>query len=121
MSNLNKILGLTLLSFLSSTNVYAIELPTKTTPAMTKASRNQVNKTPPVSKNISMTKIDLNRASAKEISKFKGFGPKRSQAIIEYRNRHGAFKQFTDLSLLRGISKRFIEKNLDKLKETFLI
>lgn len=66
-------------------------------------------------------KINLNLASAQEISTFKGIGPKRSQAIVEFRTSHGVFKKLEDLSLVKGISKRFIEKNYAQLKNTFIL
>lgn len=74
------------------------------------------------SKPLSQLKINLNQANADEISKaFKGIGPKRSQAIVAYREAHGVFKTMKDLSLVKGISKRFIEKNNERLKNIFIL
>ncbi len=64
--------------------------------------------------------LNLNLATAKQISKsFKGFGPKRAQAIVAYRDQNGAFKKFEDLAKVRGISKNFVKKHLERLNATF--
>lgn len=66
--------------------------------------------------------LNLNLANANQISKaFKGIGPKRSKAIVAYRETHGVFKSFNDLSSVKGISKRFIEKNTERLKAVFIL
>lgn len=122
MSYLAKSLAFGLLSFAFTTPTFAADV--KRMKNSIKTSTTTVSKPIKVTSNtksVSMVKIDLNRASAKEIAKFKGFGPKRSQAIVDYRNIHGIFKKFDDLSLVKGISKRFVEKKLIKLKETFNI
>lgn len=68
------------------------------------------------------TKINLNQASAKVIAKsFKGIGKKRAQAIVEYRNNHGAFKDINELSRVMGISLNFVKKHNVRLKETFAL
>lgn len=68
------------------------------------------------------TKVNLNQASAKQIAKsFKGFGKVRSLAIVKYREEYGIFKNINDLSLVIGISKRFIQKNAERLKLTFTL
>lgn len=74
-----------------------------------------------VSKELStMTKLNLNEALAKDIlKKVKGIGPKRAEAIVEYRNQHGPFKDLHALSKVKGISKRFVRDNFDSLSSEF--
>ena len=77
---------------------------------------------PIASASILSKKININQANAKTIAAaFNGIGVKRSQAIVEYRKAHGVFNSLDELSLVKGISKRFIQKNSEKLKETFIL
>lgn len=123
MFNLIKLVLVCSISMFAFSPSFALDANTSSkTPIPSKAN---TNKSIPVLDKVSQqaltNKIDLNKATALEIAKFNGFGPKRSQAIIDYRNAHGVFKSFNDLSLVQGISKRFIEKNLEKLQQTFVI
>lgn len=77
-----------------------------------------------VAKNIQVAhdKIHLNSASVSELTNsFKGIGEKRAQNIVDYRNKQGKFKQISDLSKVKGIGQKFVEKNLRELADTFLI
>lgn len=57
-------------------------------------------------------KVDINRASASELSEgLKGIGAKKAQAIIEYRNEHGAFRSLRDLEQVKGIGPVLVKKN----------
>lgn len=64
---------------------------------------------------MSSTQIDtvnLNQAGAKEIAKvLTGIGPKKAQAIIDYRNTHGDFKAVEELASVKGIGVATIAKN----------
>ncbi len=67
---------------------------------------------------VSNKKVNLNKVNAKALSKaVKGIGPKRAEAIINYREQYGKFKSLEDLSLVKGISKRFIQKNWQYLNQ----
>jgi competence protein ComEA len=55
--------------------------------------------------------VDVNRASAEELRRLPGVGPKTAQAILEERAR-GAFKSVDDLRRVRGIGP----KTLDRLR-----
>ncbi|PJD90758.1 MAG: competence protein ComEA [Legionella sp.] len=67
------------------------------------------------------TKINLNHASAKELTHaIRGIGEKRAQAIVQYRQTHGQFKAITDLAAVHGIGQRFVQKNLLQLQEKFV-
>jgi competence protein ComEA len=56
--------------------------------------------------------VDINHADAATIAKeLKGIGPARAQAIVEYREKHGAFKSADDLTKIKGVGAKVIEKN----------
>jgi len=55
-------------------------------------------------------RINLNLASAEEIEKLPGIGPKTAQRIVSYRNANGYIKTLTELKKVDGISDKEIEK-----------
>ena len=121
MSNLSKTVFTSFCCFLALSNAYALSNENKNSSQKPVSSLHQTGvKAPAVTINVK-DKINLNQASAKKISKFKGLGPKRSQAIVDFRNANGVFTKLEDLSLVKEISKRFIEKNHNQLKETFIL
>lgn len=55
--------------------------------------------------------IDLNHADAKQLARhMKGVGPKRAQAIIDYRKLHGRFRQLAELTRVKGISQKVFKR-----------
>ena len=59
--------------------------------------------------------IDINTASVEQLTELTGIGEKKAQAIVAYRNEHGAFKQIDDLTHVKGIGSNLLEKNRDKV------
>ncbi len=57
--------------------------------------------------------VDLNKATQAELEALKGIGPVKAKAIIEYRNKNGAFKSADDLDKVKGVGKGIIEKIAD--------
>ena len=56
--------------------------------------------------------VDINRADAATISKeLNGIGPSKAKAIVEYREKNGGFKTADDLSKVKGIGAKMIERN----------
>jgi len=56
--------------------------------------------------------VNINTADAATIAQeLKGIGIKRAQAIVEYRSKHGPFKSADELSLIKGIGTKVIQKN----------
>jgi competence protein ComEA len=51
------------------------------------------------------TKIDLNKATVKELRKVKGLTAKERNAIVAYRNKHGSFKSVDELANVKGLKK----------------
>lgn len=65
--------------------------------------------------NLSAMPVNINQAEAQEISKLTGVGPAKANAIVEYRNTHGEFKNLQDLTKVRGIGQRTLEINADNI------
>jgi competence ComEA-like helix-hairpin-helix protein len=57
--------------------------------------------------------IDLNRASAEELSRVPGIGERLAAQIVELRQVNGKFESMTDLMTVRGIK----EKKMNNLKK----
>mgnify|MGYP001061749998 CR=1 FL=1 len=55
-------------------------------------------------------KIEINGASAKDLTSLPGIGPKTADAIVNYRMKYGRFKVIEDLLNVRGIGKSKFEK-----------
>ncbi len=54
--------------------------------------------------------VDLNNASQKELSSLDGIGKKRAAQIIAYRKEH-CFKSVDEITKIKGIGKKFLQKN----------
>jgi len=63
--------------------------------------------------------INLNTANREELSEIKGIGEKRASEIVRYRNRHGAFRDWNDLSSISSLPKNAIRniKRRAKIEE----
>ena len=60
--------------------------------------------------------IDVNTASAETLADaIHGVGLKRAQAIVQYREQHGAFASVDQLAQVRGVSANIVERNRDRL------
>lgn len=58
--------------------------------------------------------VNINTADAQAISKnIKGVGLKKAQAIIAYRDKNGPFLKVDDLTKVKGIGNKLLEKNND--------
>jgi len=56
--------------------------------------------------------VDINRADAPTIAKeLTGIGDARAKAIVAYREKNGSFKTADELSKVKGIGAKVIEKN----------
>ena len=56
-------------------------------------------------------KININTATAEELMRLNGVGPKYAAKIIEYREKYGPFKKPEDIMQVSGIGQRAFEKN----------
>lgn len=56
--------------------------------------------------------VNINTANAETLAaELNGVGLVKAQAIVEYRTKHGPFKSADDLSLVKGIGERTVERN----------
>ncbi len=62
------------------------------------------------------TPIDVNQANARTLAKtMVGVGLRRAQAIVDYRAQNGPFKSLKELTRVRGIGRRTLERNHGRL------
>lgn len=61
-------------------------------------------------------KVNINQANAEELAqKLNGIGAQKAKAIVEYREKYGAFNSVENILEVQGIGPAFLEKNKDKL------
>lgn len=58
-------------------------------------------------------KVNLNTADATHLMTLDGIGPKKADAILQYREEHGSFQLIEDIKKVSGIG----EKTFERLKE----
>lgn len=54
--------------------------------------------------------VDINTASAAELTSLNGIGSVKAQAIVEYREKNGPFKTVEELKAVRGIGDKLLEQ-----------
>ena len=54
--------------------------------------------------------VDLNSATAADLQDVTGIGPKKAEAIVEYRKKNGQFKSVDDLDKVPGFGKSTVDK-----------
>ena len=61
--------------------------------------------------------VDINKADAKTIAKeLDGVGLARAQAIVDYREKNGAFKSIEELRKVKGIGAKTLEQNRSNIR-----
>jgi len=61
--------------------------------------------------------VNINTADAKTLAKeLDGIGPAKAQAIVEYRQKNGAFKSAEDLLKVEGIGAKVLDQNRDNIR-----
>ena len=58
--------------------------------------------------------VDINSASKEELMSLKGVGAKKAEAILKMR-KESCFKSIEELTKVKGIGKKFIEKHKAEL------
>ena len=58
-----------------------------------------------------VAKININTASAEELTQLKGIGPSHAAKIVEYREKNGPFKLPEDVMQVPGIGQKTFENN----------
>ncbi|KEF31902.1 DNA uptake protein [Marinobacter nitratireducens] len=59
--------------------------------------------------------ININTADVATLASLNGIGDSKAQAIIDYREANGPFASTADLTNVKGIGARTVEKNADRL------
>lgn len=59
------------------------------------------------------TKINVNKAAAKDLETGLAISSKEAEAIVKYRDEHGAFKDWHDLTKIEGVDAKKIEAKKD--------
>lgn len=62
------------------------------------------------------TSININRATEAELVALDGVGSSKAQAIILYREMFGGFKSVDELTKVKGIGAKTVEKNRSRLR-----
>jgi competence protein ComEA len=65
-------------------------------------------------------KVDLNKATVKDLMKVKGLNAAKAKAIVSYRKKHGDFKSIDDLKEVKGF-KKMNAKIMKKLEEQLTV
>lgn len=73
----------------------------------------QAEQTTPVAQPAEVTKVDINKATAKDLAKVKGMSPAQAKAIVVYRKKNGDFKSIEDLKNVKSFKKM----NPDQMKD----
>ena len=61
--------------------------------------------TPAVASSAAARRLDLNRATAEELTTLPGIGQVRAERIVAYRSEHGPFRTTADLMQIEGIGE----------------
>lgn len=65
---------------------------------------------------VQSAKIDLNKADAATLQReLNGVGKAKADAIVAYREEHGAFTSVDELLEIKGIGKALLERNRSKI------
>jgi competence protein ComEA len=65
-------------------------------------------------------KVDLNKATAEQLSKCPGLTSALARAIVEYRTKSGPFKAPEDLLKVKGITKEVFAKAKPKMEKNII-
>jgi competence ComEA-like helix-hairpin-helix protein len=65
-------------------------------------------------------KVDLNKATAEQLSKCPGINPTLAQAIVDYRMKSGLFKAPEDLLKVKGMTKEIYSKAKPKMENNHI-
>jgi competence protein ComEA len=60
-------------------------------------------------------KLNINTATAEELSTLKEIGEKKAAAIMEYRENHGNFTKIEDIKNVKGIGDKIFEEIKDSI------
>jgi competence protein ComEA len=105
----------------------SVGTPAPKTPPATPAPDSAVTPTPPAAPAAPVpapametatpaaTKVNINTADETALTSVKGIGKSRAKAIIAYREKNGAFTTVDDLTKVKGIKEKSLNKFKDQL------
>ncbi|AZO94985.1 helix-hairpin-helix domain-containing protein [Halocella sp. SP3-1] len=64
---------------------------------------------------VSSNKININKASSKELEELPGIGPSKASSIIDYRDEIGRFSDLEQLTAVSGIGEKTLQKIKNKI------
>jgi competence ComEA-like helix-hairpin-helix protein len=65
-------------------------------------------------------KVDVNKATAEQLSKCPGINPTLASAIVDYRTKSGPFKAPEDLLKVKGMTKEIYGKAKPKMEDNHI-
>ena len=108
---MKKILSVLVFSGLAfSTSAFAEEAATKSATPITAAAAAK-----PAANN-QQEAININTADAQTLTKLKGIGPKKAEAVIAWRKANGNFKTVDQLADVKGIGAKTVEVNRKNIR-----
>ena len=91
------------------TRAYETTAPITQAPIVTLPESETVNQT------TTLSRININTATKEELMLLKSVGEVKAQAIIDYRNNNGRFRDVYELSNVEGISDKISAENLGNI------
>jgi len=55
--------------------------------------------------------VNINTANQDQLTQLSGIGPKKAQAIVDYRQAHGDFNSVDDLTQVKGIGPKTLSED----------
>ena len=62
-----------------------------------------------------LEKVNINTATLEELMTLDGIGQKYAQRILAFREKNGPFQKPQDLSLVKGIGQKIVDRNLGRI------
>ena len=60
-------------------------------------------------------KVNINTATVQELTALPGIGQVKAEAIVKYREANGSFKSVDDLTKVKGIGPKMLDKIRDEI------